>query len=54
MSADMRDLIERLQTASVALDRLAAKEHDYDETARLWAKADGVRLALSFAEEYVR
>lgn len=61
----MNDLIERLQTASALLEDMAAeslkdsKAAPYsvsqlylDRAKHLTAKAEGVRLALSYAREY--
>lgn len=53
----MRDLIERLRRAVeelLDLAETAKSRSDYDNQWRLEAKADGVRLALSYAQEEQR
>lgn len=52
----MDELIERLERANKTLLDMAedaSGESDYDNQWRLEAKAEGVRLALSYAREYV-
>lgn len=53
--SDMRDLRERLSRADKELQKMADKaqcDGRAEDAARLSAKADGVRLALSYAQEY--
>lgn len=53
--SDMDDLKQRLERANTALLELAEEANaksDYDNKWRLENKADGVRLALSYANEY--
>jgi hypothetical protein len=49
----IQGLIDRLERADLNL-RANAYENTPDEIARLLAKADGVRLARSYAEELLR
>ena len=45
------ELLLRLVEKSALLDRMADEAHNFEESARLAAKADGVRLAISFIRE---
>ena len=48
------DLAQRLRERAATLDRMADQHRDYVERARLWGKAGGVELALSFVLEAIR
>lgn len=50
----LRDLEQRLQEKRATLDRMADRHPDWAERARLWGKASGVGLALSFVQEAIR
>lgn len=54
MTAEMRDLAERLKKANNALMSLAVEAGGAVEEHRIYGKAEGVRLALSYVEEYLR
>lgn len=50
----LTDLIERLERAEAELSTMARQERDDQEAFRLSGKAEGVGLALSYAQEYLR
>lgn len=53
--SDMRDLRERLSRADKELQKMAdqaQRDGRTEDAVRLSAKANGVRLALSYAQEY--
>lgn len=50
----LKDLEQRLSDKALALSDLADETADQDERRRLRAKAEGVDLALSFVQEYLR
>lgn len=54
MSNNWEDLRERLQNAAEGLGLLRGSTDNPVEQSRLDAKASGVRLALSYMEEYER
>lgn len=49
---DWDDLRERLETAVTEMEKLQRTRIDYSEKLRLEAKTSGVRLALSYMDEY--
>jgi hypothetical protein len=51
---EMDDLAERLTDKALILDGMAEEARSHPEWMRLRGKAEGVRLALSFVDEYRR
>ena len=51
---DLSDLVQRLSDKALILTEMADKTSNLTERTRLRGKAEGVSLAISFAEEYQR